>query len=212
MTPIRRLTGIAAPLRGDNVDTDQIFPARYMSRPRKPAGYGDVLLHDHRFDPAGRENPDFVLNRDPYRRATVLVGGANFACGSAREQAVHALLDYGIRAVLAADMGDIFASSALENGLIAVSVGAEAGAAILARLEDEPGLEIAIDLEARTIEVPGLPTIGIALSGRRRTMLMDGLDPLRQLAAMTDRIDAFEARLPAGSAAAPGARPGPDGR
>lgn len=192
MTPIVRLTAIAVPLPTANMDTDQIFPARYMSRPRS-GGFGDLAFRDHRFAADGALRPDFVLNQAAYEGAGILVAGKNFACGSAREQAVHALLDYGFRAVIAVSLGDIFASAAPENGLLAVAVGPEAAAAIQQRLAAAPGLAISMDLDQRRIEVPGLAPVPFAISERHREMLMRGLDPLSQLLRMEPRIAAFEA-------------------
>lgn len=192
MTPIVRLTAHAVPLPAANMDTDQIFPARYMSRPRS-GGFADLAFRDHRFTADGATKPDFVLNQPAYAGARILVAGKNFACGSAREQAVHALLDYGFRAVIAESLGDIFASSAPENGLLAVAVGPEAAQAIQQRLAAEPGLALTVDLERRSIEVPGLGMIAFAISERRREMLMHGLDPLSQLLLMEPRIAAYEA-------------------
>lgn len=192
MNPLVRLTAVAVPLPRADVDTDQIFPARYMSRSRS-AGFADLLFRDHRFAVDGAPVPGFVLNQPVYAGAGILVAGRNFACGSAREQAIHALIDYGFRAVIATSLGDIFASNAPENGLLAVAVGPEAAAAIQQRLAAEPGLTITVDVEARRIEVPGLAPISFAISERRREMLMHGLDPLSQLLRLEPRIAAFEA-------------------
>jgi 3-isopropylmalate/(R)-2-methylmalate dehydratase small subunit len=193
MIPLIRLTAIAAPLPVANVDTDQIFPARYMSRSRGSSGFGDLLFRDYRFAADGAIRPDFILNQPAYGGAQILVAGPNFACGSAREQSVHALLDYGFRVVIATSLGDIFASSAPENGLLAVAVGPEIAAEIQQRLLAGPGLSMTVDLDARRIEMPGLAPIPFAVSERRRDMLMQGLDPLRQLLKLEPRIAAFEA-------------------
>src|SRR5690606_33714445 len=117
--PFIRETGWAAPIEGRNIDTDQILPARFLKQDRS-RGYGQLLVHDLRFDTSGCARPGFVLNQPGYRNARVLVTGENFGCGSSREGAVYALSDYGIRAVLAPSFGDIFHNNCLKNGIVPV--------------------------------------------------------------------------------------------
>jgi 3-isopropylmalate/(R)-2-methylmalate dehydratase small subunit len=193
MRDFESLTAMAVRLPGDNVDTDQIFPARYMSRPRN-AGFADYLLRDHRFDVDGLEKPDFVLNKEPFRRAQILIAGENFACGSAREHAVAALLDYGFRVVIAASMGDIFASSALENGLLAMTLPPEDLAALEASSAAHPHLGVTVELETQRILPPQGPPIPFRISRRRKEALLSGLDPLSQTMQSVPDILAFEAR------------------
>jgi len=121
MEKFTRITATACPHPAENIDTDQILPARYLKLPRKGA-HGKVLFQDLRFDAAGNERPDFPLNRAPWRAAKILVGGRNFGGGSSREAAVYALFDYGIRCVIAPSFGDIFSQNATKNGLLTAVV------------------------------------------------------------------------------------------
>jgi 3-isopropylmalate dehydratase small subunit len=128
MEPFARLDAVAVPIGVPNVDTDQIIPARFLWRKRHD-GWGHLLFHDLRFNDAGAPKPEFVLNRDAYRDARIVVADRNFGCGSSREHAVWALYDYGIRAVLAPSFGDIFFNNSLQNGLLPVVLPAERVAA-----------------------------------------------------------------------------------
>jgi len=183
------LVSPAVPLPAANIDTDQICPAQFMNRGLSQ-GLADCLLHDLRFDAAGREKPDFVLNQPAYRGARILIAGPNFACGSAREHAVVALLDYGFRAVIAPSIADIFASSALENGLLAITLDPAAVDTLLAL---PPGAMITIDLAAQTVTPPSGAPIGFAIAARRKEALLTGIDPLSQTLQSLPDILAFEA-------------------
>ncbi len=193
MTPFTRLVAPAAPLMVSDLDTDQIFPARYMGRPRG-AGLAECLLHDHRFDANGAPRPGFILNRPEYRDAKIILAGENFACGSAREQAVLALLDYGIKVVLAIGMGDIFASSAIENGLVATTLSREEIVSLVDAVEHAPGAALVVDLAEGVVIAPDGRRIRLRLPARQREMLIKGLDPVAQLLSMEADIAAFEAR------------------
>ena len=119
MTPFTTLTAVAAPLDIANCDTDKVIPARLLRKLRSPPhGYAPYLFHDMRFDAEGRERPEFVLNQSPYRKAAILVADVNFGCGSSREGAVWALMDYGFRAVIAASFGDIHYANEIQNGML----------------------------------------------------------------------------------------------
>src|SRR2546423_13807313 len=145
MQPFKTHTGIVAPLQRENVDTDQIIPKQFLKRIERN-GYGDFLFFDWRFDSKGHPNPEFSLNQPAYRRATILLAGKNFGCGSSREHAVWALRDYGIRAVIAASFADIFANNCLKNGVLTVLLRPSEIAQLLAR--DAAGLyRLKIDLE-----------------------------------------------------------------
>src|SRR5437867_12957200 len=146
-----RLTASACPLDVTNLNTDQLLPARYLKWPRS-AGIGKVLLQDLRFDSDGREQPDFPLNRPAWRNAKIIVGARNFGCGSSREAAVYALLDYGIRCVIAPSFGDIFGGNAVENGLLTATVSDTEAANLMRLLGEEPRLPVTIDLEQQTIK------------------------------------------------------------
>lgn len=166
----------AAPLALDNVDTDQIIPARFMKRSRAE-GYGPVLLHDLRFDDAGAPRADFVLNTPRNVGAKVLVAGRNFGSGSSREAAVYALWDYGIRCVIAPSFGDIFASNAVKNGLLPARVSEEDAATLQAWLNSANDTQLQVDLESCTITAGG-KTIPFTIDPVRRTQLLNGWDDI----------------------------------
>jgi 3-isopropylmalate/(R)-2-methylmalate dehydratase small subunit len=191
MERFTRLTAPAAPLPLDNVDTDQIIPARFMKRSRAE-GYGPVLLHDLRFDEAGAERPDFVLNTSRHAGAGILVAGRNFGSGSSREAAVYALWDYGIRCVIAPSFGDIFASNAVKNGLLPATVSPADAARLAAWLATANDPSLAIDLEACTITA-GPETIQFAIDPVRRTRLLNGWDDIDLTRARAPAIAAYRA-------------------
>lgn len=203
MRALQAHRGIAAPLPIAHVDTDQILPARFLRKPRE-AGYGRWMFHDLRFDGTGALRPEFVLNRPPFDRADILVAGRNFGCGSSREGAVYALVDYGFRAILAPGFGDIFHTNALKNGLLAIRLADDLIAAVQARLEAEPGAEIAIDLQACTLDLPGAPGTSFDIDPVRRDCILRGVDELDLTRGLEAEIAAFEA---AHGAAWPWVRP-----
>src|SRR5579859_5500003 len=137
MEKFTRITAAACPLPAENIDTDQILPARYLKLPRK-GEHGKVLFRDLRFDAADRERPDFPLNRPCWREAKIIVSGRNFGGGSSREAAVYALYDYGIRGVIAPSFGDIFAGNAVQNGLLTAAVADEVAAELMSQLTVTP--------------------------------------------------------------------------
>src|SRR5437588_12572435 len=145
-----RLTATACPLDVANLNTDQLLPARFLKLPRS-AGLGAVLLHDLRFDADGRERPDFPLNQPAWCDAKIVVGARNFGCGSSREAAVYALLDYGIRCVIAPSFGDIFSGNAVQNGLVTAIVTDDEAAEIMEALSRTPDPPVTVDLEQQTI-------------------------------------------------------------
>lgn len=189
MTPFTRLTAPACPLPFSSVDTDQLIPARFMSRTRAE-GYGDVLLHDMRRTADGALDPSFPLN-DPAREgAGILVARRNFGCGSSREAAVYALADAGIRAVIAPSFGDIFASNAVNNGLVPAVVEADAVEALLSHLAAGPA-ELTVDLEGRKVVSDGT-VHPFAIDPVWRLKLLNGWDDLDLTAQHADAIAAFQ--------------------
>jgi 3-isopropylmalate/(R)-2-methylmalate dehydratase small subunit len=188
-----RDTAIAAPLAGINIDTDQIIPARFMKRSRAD-GYGQYLFHDHRFEPDGTTRPDFVLNRPEFSGARILVAGRNFGCGSSRETAVYALVDYGIHAVLAPSFGDIFHSNALKNGLIPVALPEEFINALRDALMAGPRREVTVDLEAQTVTLPGGDSHRFPLDAFWRECILKGVDEIDLTRGHLEQIEAFERR------------------
>ncbi|MDF2232378.1 3-isopropylmalate dehydratase small subunit [Albimonas sp. CAU 1670] len=201
MTPFTTLTAPACPLPLSNVDTDQLIPARFMSRPRSE-GYGDFLLHDLRRDEAGALDPAFPLNAHPGARA--LVARRNFGCGSSREAAVYALVDFGFACVIAPSFGDIFASNAVNNGLVPATVSEAEAEALLAAAA--AGAELTVDLEAQQIRGAGDP-IAFAIDPVWRTKLLNGWDDVDLTLSRAAEIAAF-AR--ADAAARPWAQLSPD--
>ena len=191
MEPITRFEAVAVPIDRPNVDTDQITPARYLQKPRS-APFGDYLFRDLRFDADGAENPDFVLNRPAFRGAKIVVAEENFGCGSSREHAVWALYDYGVRAVIAPSFGDIFASNSAKNGLLTVVLPAGDVKVMIEALKGEPGLEIAVDLEAQTVSLPNGPALRFEIDPYRKHLLLNGLDELGFTLSQLARIEAFE--------------------
>jgi 3-isopropylmalate/(R)-2-methylmalate dehydratase small subunit len=169
------LTAIACPLALENIDTDQLIPARFMSRPRS-AGYGGYLLHDQRFGPDGATK-DFILDHPAFAGARILVTRRNFGTGSSREAAVYALWDFGIRCVIAPSFGDIFASNAVKNGLLPAQVSEAETDQLLAVLTDASAPTVTVDLEANAITW-GNQSIPFAIDPVRRLQLLNGWDDL----------------------------------
>jgi 3-isopropylmalate/(R)-2-methylmalate dehydratase small subunit len=191
MEPFRRLDAAAVPLGVANIDTDQIIPARFLWRKRRD-GFGHLLFHDLRFNDGGAPKPDFVLNRDVYRDARILVADRNFGCGSSREHAVWALYDYGIRAVLAPSFGDIFFNNSFQNGLLPVVLPVERVAALRGVLERWPGSALAIDLPLQTVTGPDSITDPFEIDPFRKECLLAGTDDISFTLGYRDRIGEFE--------------------
>jgi 3-isopropylmalate/(R)-2-methylmalate dehydratase small subunit len=182
-------TGIGVPLRRSNVDTDQIIPAVYLKRVTR-TGFEDGLFS------AWRNDPDFVLNREPYRHGTVLVAGPDFGTGSSREHAVWALKDYGFAAVLSSRFADIFRGNSGKQGLLTAVVAQDEIERIWQVLETEPGTVVAVDLGARTVTVADR-TVTFEVDDYTRWRLMEGLDDIGLTLQHVDAIDTFEAARPA---------------
>lgn len=194
MEPFISLRAVALPIAQPNFDTDQILPARFLQKPRA-LDFGEFLFRDLRYRADGSENPDFVLNRPAYRPARIVLGEANFGCGSSREHAVWALYDYGIRAVIAPSMGDIFMSNAAKNGLLTIVLPAPAVTRMIEATLAAPGLEVAVDLEAQIVAMPG-SVEGIQhrfeIDSYRKQCLLRGLDELDYTLTQLERIESFE--------------------
>lgn len=186
-----RHDGVACALGLENVDTDQLIPARFMSRSRAQ-GYGGFLLHDLRFE-NGAPRAGFPLNEPRCAGASILVARRNFGAGSSREAAVYALVDYGVRCVIAPSFGDIFASNAVKNGLLPATVSEADAEALLARLGGMDAPLAIVDLEAQTIGVGDLE-LGFAIDPVRRLQLLNGWDDLDLTLRHSADIAAFRAR------------------
>lgn len=189
MEPIIRHTGIGVPLRVSNVDTDQIIPAVYLKRVTK-TGFDDALFVNW------RKNPEFVLNQEPYKNGSVLVAGPDFGTGSSREHAVWALKDYGFRVVISSRFADIFRGNSGKQGLVAAQVAQDDVELIWKALEREPGTEITVDLENKTVTVGAL-VVPFQIDNYVRWRLMEGLDDIGLTFQNIEAIKDYEARRPA---------------
>lgn len=189
MEPITQHTGVAAPLRASNVDTDQIIPAVFLKRITK-TGFEDALFHNWRKD------PEFVLNQEPFRNASVLVAGEDFGTGSSREHAVWALKDYGFRVVISSRFADIFRGNSGKQGLVAAQVDQQDVELLWKAIEEEPGRGVTVDLEHRTV-VCGSLQVPFTIDEYTRWRLMEGLDDVSLTLQQEDAIEAFEASRPA---------------
>ena len=187
MEPIRVIQSRTVVLPRENVDTDQIIPARFLKVTDKK-GLGKALFSDWRYDAAGAPRPDFVLNRAEASGCRILVAGDNFGCGSSREHAPWALLDHGFQAVISTRIADIFRSNALKNGLLPVVLDRDSHARLLAA----PGAEIRIDLAAQTVTLPGGGTASFQVDAFSRHCLLNGVDELGYLLSQDAAITAFE--------------------
>jgi 3-isopropylmalate/(R)-2-methylmalate dehydratase small subunit len=193
MQAFKTLTAAACPLGLENVDTDQLIPARFMSRPRA-AGYGGFLLHDLRRDPVTGEASGFVLDSSRYSGARILVARRNFGTGSSREAAVYALQDFGIACVIAPSFGDIFASNAVKNGVLPAQVTLDAAEALLAWLDRGDSPILTVDLETRRITA-GEAGYGFEIDPVRRLQLLNGWDDLDLTRQHGPAISAHRAAL-----------------
>jgi len=192
MEKFTSLTATACPIDIVNLNTDALLPARFLKLPRA-AGLGKFLLHDLRCDAQGAEARDFLLNRPAWRDARILVGRRNFGCGSSREAAVYALLDHGIRCVIAPSFGDIFAGNAAQNGLLTAVVAEDEAGELITRLNDAPALPVAVDLERQTI-AHGAYAISFAMDAVRRKRLLNGWEDIDLTRSHGEEIAQFKAR------------------
>ena len=188
MEPIIKHTGIGVPLRSSNVDTDQIIPAVYLKRVTK-TGFDDALFANWRKD------PEFILNQEPYKHGSVLVAGPDFGTGSSREHAVWALRDYGFKVVISARFADIFRGNSGKQGLVTAQVAQDDIELIWKALEHEPGIEITVDLESKTVTVGAL-VVPFEIDDYVRWRLMEGLDDIGLTLQNIDAIEEYEAKRP----------------
>ncbi len=191
MQPFTTITAIAAPLDEANIDTNQLCPTRFNKVPRGPK-YAQVLFHDLRFNADGSEK-DFILNREPYRSAGIIVADRNFGCGSSRESAVYALYEFGIRCVIAPSFGDIFANNSCKNGLLPVVLPDAAAAAIRKQLCESPGATMTVDLGAKTVTDSAGQVHRFDIHPLRRKCLLEGLDDVARTQQYRRQFEAFEA-------------------
>jgi 3-isopropylmalate/(R)-2-methylmalate dehydratase small subunit len=193
MEAFTTLTGIAAPMPAANVDTDKIIPARFLKSISR-SGFGKHLFANMRFNPDGSENPDFVLNQEPYRKAKVLIAFENFGCGSSREHAPWALLDFGIRCVIAPDFADIFNNNCFKNGVLPVRLPREVCEQLMEDARLGGNARITVDLEREVVVRPSGEEIPFKIDPLRRHLLLNGLDDIGQTMQHAGSIDSFEAK------------------
>ena len=195
MQPFRKHTGSVAPLDRVNVDTDQIIPKQFLKRIER-TGFGEFLFYDWRFSGDGKKIADFVLHQPRYQRATILVAGKNFGCGSSREHAVWALADFGFRAVIASSFADIFANNSLKNGLLTVRLDDAQVAEIMRRAKETENYRLTIDLEKLRVEDEQGFSATFSMDDFSRHCLLNGLDDIGLTLQHEAAIAAYEGKHP----------------
>jgi 3-isopropylmalate/(R)-2-methylmalate dehydratase small subunit len=193
MLPFRIHTGIVAPLDRPNVDTDQIIPKQFLKRIER-TGFGEFLFYDWRYTANGEPDGSFVLNAERYQGATILVAGKNFGCGSSREHAPWALLDYGFRTIIAPSFADIFANNCMKNGIVPVVISEAAVEELFRRTSDGRDYQITVDLERRVVEDDQGLSASFVIDDFHRHCLMEGLDDIALTQQYEPQIAAYEAR------------------
>ncbi len=194
MEKFTNLTGVAAPLPIINIDTDMIIPKQYL-KTIKRTGLGTALFAEMRYDEKGAENPDFVLNKPAYRGAKIIVAGDNFGCGSSREHAPWALLDFGVRCVISTSFADIFYNNCFKNGILPVVVTPEQLALLMDDAERGSNATITVDLESQTIRGPDGGTIRFDIDPARKQVLLEGLDDIAATLKYDPEIASFEHKM-----------------
>jgi len=190
MEPIKTLRSRTVVLPATNIDTDQIIPARFLTTTTRD-GLGKNLFSEWRYEASGTPRGEFALNRPEAQGCQILVAGRNFGCGSSREHAPWALLDYGIRAVISTEIADIFRNNSLKNGLLPVVVDENTSRWLI----EHPGADVTIDLESTTLTLPGGERVQFPLEAFSRYCLMNGIDELGFLLGKMDEIKAYESRV-----------------
>ncbi len=193
MNAFQKLNVTAVPLRAENVDTDQIIPARFLTAVTK-AGMGDGLFSSWRYAADGTPKADFVLNKPEFNGGEVLIAGRNFGSGSSREHAVWALTEYGFKAVIAPGFADIFYNNSLKNGLLPVALPEETVNMLLDLVEEEPEVRIAVDLAKQTVTLPDGQQHSFAINPFRKICLLEGVDDLGYILRKEAAITAYEAQ------------------
>ena len=194
MQKFTRLTSVAAPLPIINIDTDMIIPKDYL-KTIKRTGLGKGLFAEMRFEEDGSENAEFVLNQPAYRKAEILVAGDNFGCGSSREHAPWALLDFGVKCVISTSFADIFYNNCFKNGILPVKVSEEELEKLMDDAKRGANATLTVDLEAQTISGPDGGTIHFDIDPDRKHRLLNGIDDIGETLEKASSIDAFEARM-----------------
>ena len=195
MDKFQSLTSRLAPLPIDNVDTDQIIPARFLKTISK-AGLGDNLFCDWRYDAEGNPNPDFILNQPQGKSAQVLLAGDNFGCGSSREHAPWALLQYGFRAVISTSFADIFRGNALKNSLLPIAVSPETQKVLFDAVAKDPAATVTVDLAGQKLILPDGSSVDFAINEFAKHCMVEGVDELGYILQQETAIAAYEGRRP----------------
>jgi 3-isopropylmalate/(R)-2-methylmalate dehydratase small subunit len=193
--PFSSVTSPVVPFPRNDIDTDQIIPARFLKTVNR-AGLGEQLFNDWRYLADGSPNPEFVLNQPRMAGRRVLLAGDNFGCGSSREHAPWALMAWGFRAVVSSSFADIFRNNSLKNGLLPIEVPPEELARLFDTIDAEPDLAVTVDLEAQELRLPDGSTIGFHVDAFARRMILDGTDELGYLLGLEPEIAAYEAAHP----------------
>ncbi|NDG47783.1 MAG: 3-isopropylmalate dehydratase small subunit [Rhodospirillales bacterium] len=193
MKAFTTLTGVAAPLPLANVDTDKIIAARFLKTIAR-TGLGKNLFHAMRFNEDGTEKPDFVLNQEPYRKAEILIAFENFGCGSSREHAPWALLDFGIRCVIAPDFADIFHNNSTKNGILPIRLPREICEKLMEDAKMGGNARLTVDLERQVVVRPSGEEIPFEVDAFRKHCLLNGLDDIGQTMQHAPAIDEYEAK------------------
>ena len=196
MEKLTHIQGSIVSIPVNDIDTDQIIPARFLKVTDKE-GLGKAAFCDWRYLEDGETpNPDFILNNAAYEDASVLIAGDNFGCGSSREHAPWALLGAGFKAVISTDFADIFRNNALKNGLLPIIVDADTQQQLFSLAEEDPSTTVSVDVEAQTLTLPDGRGVGFPLDGFSKYCLLNGVDQLGYLLALDDEVRAFESRNP----------------
>lgn len=193
MIPFIRLDAVAAPLPISNIDTDKILPAKFLKTIDRK-GLGSALFHAMRYEPDGQPRDSFILNRDPWSGAEILIAGDNFGCGSSREHAPWALLDFGIRCVIAPRFADIFHSNCYKNGILPITLAEELVARLLSDAADPLRARMTVDLETQTLETADGTSIAFSIDAQRKHALLKGLDEVALTLGHAQTIGRFEER------------------
>ena len=194
MEKFTKITGIAAPMNMINIDTDQIIPKLHL-RTIKRTGLGKVVFEELRFNTDGSEKPEFILNQEPYRKAQIIVAGDNFGCGSSREHAPWALLDFGIRCVISTSFADIFYNNCFKNGILPIRVSQEDLDKLFDDAERGANATLTVDLESQEIRGPDGGSIAFDIDPFRKHCLLNGLDDIGLTLEKAPAIDAYEKKL-----------------
>ncbi len=196
METFTTLTSKMVAIPTENIDTDQIIPARFLKTISKQ-GLGVNCFYDWRYDNNGRPDPDFILNREEAQGVQILLAGDNFGCGSSREHAPWALMDFGFRAIVSTSFADIFRNNSLKNGLLPIIVDEATHRQLLSLVEEEPEAAVTVDLATQSLTLPDGRAVTFPIDGFSKTCLLEGIDQLGYLLKQADAVEAYEATHPA---------------